>query len=115
MHTIYGTSFDASIDILTSFDIFRYIYDIHLAVRNNYTEQATSDISASSFHINARYMLINGQGMPDILAIKYVRFYYFLEVYLCLFQNLEFDKCISFLYFYFISQISYLASERTSK
>ena len=42
---------------------------IHLSVRDDYIELATSDISAPSFHINARYMLINGQRMPDILAV----------------------------------------------
>ena len=94
---------------------FWYIHDIHLAVRNDYTEQTTSDISVPSFHIHARYMLINGQGMLDVLAIEYVWFYRFLEVYLCLFWNLQIDNCIVFLYFYLISQVSYLASERTSK
>ena len=45
------------------------IHDIHLAVRDDYDEQATSDNSAPSFHINARYMLINGQRILDTLVI----------------------------------------------
>ena len=38
------------------------------SMRGDYNEQATRDISALSFHINARYMLIIGQRMPDTLA-----------------------------------------------
>ena len=38
-------------------------------MRDDYTEQATSDISAPSFHINARYILLNDQRMPDIADI----------------------------------------------
>ena len=41
----------------------------NLAVRDHYTEQVTSDISGPTSHINARYMVINGQRMLDILAI----------------------------------------------
>ena len=37
--------------------------------RGDYNEQAASDISAPSFHINARYMLIIGQRMPDLLEV----------------------------------------------
>ena len=40
-------------------------------MRDDYTELATSDISASSFHINAKYMFINGLRMPDVLAAYY--------------------------------------------
>ena len=45
------------------------IHDIHLAVRDDYDEQATSDNSAPSFHINASYMFVNGQRILDILVI----------------------------------------------
>ena len=38
-------------------------------MRDDYTEYVTSDISGPTFHINARYMLINGKRMIDILAI----------------------------------------------
>ena len=38
-------------------------------MRDDYTEQATSGISAPSFHVNARYMLINGQRLHDIFAV----------------------------------------------
>ena len=42
---------------------------IHVAVSDDYTQQATSDISGPTFHIDARYMVINWKRMPDILAI----------------------------------------------
>ena len=39
------------------------------SMRDDYTEQVTSGISAPSFNINAKYTLLNRQRMPDILAV----------------------------------------------
>ena len=39
---------------------------------DDYTKQVKSDTSGPTFHISARYMLINGQRMLDILAISQV-------------------------------------------
>ena len=48
---------------------FCYIHDIHLAARDDYAEQVTSDNSAPSFHMNVKHMLVHEQRMLDILAI----------------------------------------------
>ena len=83
-------------------------------MRNDYTEQITSDISAPSFHINARYAYQwagNDRYISKIVCLILL-FSRSLSIPVL---ELQIDKCILFIYFYVISEVSYLVSERTSK